>query len=477
MGWSDRKELPQGHGSSQQLRPLVAPLDPHGADKPMFPDSGMSAPLSQPMSAPLKRVPQPLLRNQPGPLPMPPPESREPHWSQYYQPHAALPLEEDDQYYRARQEQRQPQSQYREQALGVRDGPDQYRHMHVGESYRPRNGPQHYNLQAPPRALSPRSNRHQEGFDHEDSYSRQHTMPNEYAGQYNQRSRRNEPPLSPRIWSDYGRTMRPSSPLYGEESQHQRRMEYNQGGNYECETDWNDYRRRSSSQPLAWRMEADYDEDVISPRKKSPWETAMRSGLTSPAPVSILRSKADGSPPYHVTFSGSTEFPDEDSIASMRSRSSSSVSILQGIAVATKSGTSKTKRMQEESEARQQILKEIRQAMEMRDSSRSRSDVDFWESQVRSLQESLRNFGSDFTEGDDVREDRSATGGVPRLVENASRRGRVVAPIAEEFIKVRASADLEEGDQFSLRSGDTMIVATVPRGGVRKGEVFSIGIG
>ena len=84
---------------------------------------------------------------------------------------------------------------------------------------------------------------------------------------------------------------------------------------------------------------------------------------------------------------------------------------------------------------------------------------------------------SDFTEGDDVREDRSATGGVPRLVENASRRGRVVAPIAEEFIKVRASADLEEGDQFSLRSGDTMIVATVPRGGVRKGEVFTIGIG
>ena len=224
-------------------------------------------------------------------------------------------------------------------------------------------------------------------------------------------------------------------------------------------------------------MEADYDEDVISPRKKSPWETAMRSGLTSPAPVSILRSKADVSPPYHVAFSGSTEFPDEDSIASMRSRSSSSVSILQGIAVATKSGTSKTKRMQEESEARQQILKEIRQAMEMRDSSRSRSDVDFWELQVRSLQESLRNIGSDFTEGDDVREDRSATGGVPRLVENASRRGRVVAPIAEEFIKVRASADLEEGDQFSLRSGDTMIVATVPRGGVRKGEVFTIGIG
>jgi len=41
-------------------------------------------------------------------------------------------------------------------------------------------------------------------------------------------------------------------------------------------------------------------------------------------------------------------------------------------------------------------------------------------------------------------------------------------------IRIRAPSNLNEGHQLTLRRGGETIVATVPRGGVRAGEMFTV---
>ena len=43
-------------------------------------------------------------------------------------------------------------------------------------------------------------------------------------------------------------------------------------------------------------------------------------------------------------------------------------------------------------------------------------------------------------------------------------------------VKVRAPASLPEGYRFTAKMGDRTIVATVPSGGVLKGQIFSVPI-
>jgi hypothetical protein len=45
---------------------------------------------------------------------------------------------------------------------------------------------------------------------------------------------------------------------------------------------------------------------------------------------------------------------------------------------------------------------------------------------------------------------------------------------ASTIVKVRAPASLPEGYRFTAKMGDRTIVATVPKGGVQKGEIFSV---
>lgn len=219
-----------------------------------------------------------------------------------------------------------------------------------------------------------------------------------------------------------------------------------------------------------------------------------------------------------VTFSPSTELPDEDSYASQRSicsRSTASASVAHGVITSSMPGgrtsSLETRRMQEESEARQQVVAEIRQAMEMRDSARDVRDVEFWERQIITLNRALRKLGSSprtFTgssshaysggrdlltssslQNEETSSRTSSISGRSSGTARGIRRGEVfsVHPQEDEFhlaetsaliptknIKVRAPSNLNEGHQLTLRRGGETIVATVPRGGVRAGEVFTV---
>ena len=209
-----------------------------------------------------------------------------------------------------------------------------------------------------------------------------------------------------------------------------------------------------------------------------------------------------------VTFSPSTELPDEDSYASQRSigsRSTASVSLAHGVLTTSMTGdrtsSLETRRIQEESEARQQVVTEIRQAIEMRDSARDVRDVEFWERQIRMLNQALRKLGSSpraltglsdaYSGGRDLstssswqsEETSSRTSAISGRSGGATRgirRGdeydvaEIVSSIPAKNIKVRAPSNLNEGHQLTLRRGGETIVATVPRGGVRAGEVFTV---
>jgi hypothetical protein len=209
-----------------------------------------------------------------------------------------------------------------------------------------------------------------------------------------------------------------------------------------------------------------------------------------------------------VTFSPSTELPDEDSYASQRSigsRSAASVSVAHGVLTTSMTGdrtsSLETRRIQEESEARQQVVAEIRQAMEMRDSARDVRDVEFWERQIGMLNQALRKLGSSpraltglsdaYSGGRDLSTSSSwqseetssrtsAISGRSSGTTRGIRRGdeydvaEIVSSIPTKNIKVRAPSNLNEGHQLTLRRGGETIVATVPRGGVRAGEVFTV---
>jgi hypothetical protein len=227
-----------------------------------------------------------------------------------------------------------------------------------------------------------------------------------------------------------------------------------------------------------------------------------------------------------VTFSPSTEAPGRTSLASV---SHASDDHLKRIADANL--------MKEQSEARHQILKEIRQAMEMRDLTRDSTDRQFWDRQVSTLNASLqrlwdhhiahnggvgggseygRHFNDVSTMPVNIPDARAAVnnyttvkvqapdnlpaghqftirvngkpmkaqvpaGGVRkgdvftiRIPLNATPTTPGAAGAASSTIKVRAPASLPAGYRFTAKMGDRTIVATVPPGGVQKGEIFAV---
>lgn len=186
-----------------------------------------------------------------------------------------------------------------------------------------------------------------------------------------------------------------------------------------------------------------------------------------------------------VTFSPSTELPDEDSYASQRSigsRSTASASVAHGVITSplpgNRSTSLETKRMHEESEARQQIVAEIRQALEMRDSSRDVRDVEFWERQIKTLNRALRKLGnspSSFAGSSDASfGGRDLVASSSWQSEETSSRASAISGRSYGMVRVRAPADLPGGHQFTAMVHGSEIRATVPRGGVRGGETFSV---
>ena len=186
-----------------------------------------------------------------------------------------------------------------------------------------------------------------------------------------------------------------------------------------------------------------------------------------------------------VTFSPSTELPDEDSYASQRSigsRSTASASLAHGVITSPLPGSRTTslgtKRMYEESGARQQIVAEIRQAMEMRDSARDVRDVEFWGKQIKTLNRALRKLGSSPSSFTGSSSD-AYSGGRDLLAssswqsEEASSRASAISG-RSSIVRVKAPTDLPGGHEFTAMVHGSEIRATVPRGGVRRGETFSV---
>lgn len=198
----------------------------------------------------------------------------------------------------------------------------------------------------------------------------------------------------------------------------------------------------------------------------------------------------------------------------------------------------KAQRLHEQSEARQELIREIRQAMEMKKASTDPSDAAFWDKQVQKLSdrlgklmgstkkeraappvagrgESVRNSPLEHRRDQNTTFDDNGDKGLLREEyrdENSSAAGNGSASLRGgsgqswaqtddasdqrqhheqtatregtgrrydnndnmETAKVRAPADLPEGYVFKARSQGRTISATVPPGGVSKGDLFFV---
>jgi len=177
--------------------------------------------------------------------------------------------------------------------------------------------------------------------------------------------------------------------------------------------------------------------------------------------------------------------------------------------------------MKEQSEARHQILKEVRQAMEMRDLSTDARNRRFWERQMKTLNASLKrlwdvddeeSFSISEDRDDEInfeeqklnktslrnihaeespnykpepktptlsntRNDRETQNQSPTVSQN--QPPMVLSPASiNNFttIKVQAPESLPAGHQFTIRVNGKQMKAQVPSGGVNKGDVFTIRI-
>jgi len=133
--------------------------------------------------------------------------------------------------------------------------------------------------------------------------------------------------------------------------------------------------------------------------------------------------------------------------------------------------------LRQESEARQQILREIRQAQDMRDNAGNDDDKAFWDRQIDTLNESLLKLragvrgelGSTRTKATSTAENPIYEVDLPRETTTLQEPKQ-----RSETIKVRAPADLPEGKTFTARAGGRTVTATVPPGGVFKGDIFTV---
>jgi len=178
---------------------------------------------------------------------------------------------------------------------------------------------------------------------------------------------------------------------------------------------------------------------------------------------------------HEVSFSPSTDIPQEK--FEILEEASSTCSSIEKYA----QRISDAHRMKEQSEARHQILSEIRQATEMRRSATTDFDKGFWDKQIRTLNESLKKLF--IQQGMVLNADSLLKNFEEMALEESSAAESEtipnvpVAPVPvpkATTIKVRAPEDLPEGHQFTVRVDGKPLTLKVPEGGVSKGDIFSI---
>ena len=176
-----------------------------------------------------------------------------------------------------------------------------------------------------------------------------------------------------------------------------------------------------------------------------------------------------------VTFSPSTDLP---------ASSSSAFQDLTDTPLSSADHRTYTKRLadaaliKEQSEARHQILREVRQAMEMRDISNEIEHRLFWDKQIATLNESLKSLCSLHAPPSQHTGLRDSTNDAFNNGSGADVAWRMPSPSQSDHttVKVRAPENLPAGHQFTVRLNGRVLKATVPIGGVRKGDIFSIRI-
>lgn len=185
---------------------------------------------------------------------------------------------------------------------------------------------------------------------------------------------------------------------------------------------------------------------------------------------------------YEVSFSPSTDLPLEQ--FDLLNETESSCSSIEKYAKRVIGANL----LKEQSEARHQIMCEIRQANEMRKTATDDSDRIFWNKQLDTLNVSLKNLFS-VQSSTAIQEPLSSR----TNFELADGRREVLECVTSEYdqtpatpttlspptptaatIKVRAPEDLSGGHQFTVRVDGKPIVLKVPEGGVLKGDCFSI---
>lgn len=173
-----------------------------------------------------------------------------------------------------------------------------------------------------------------------------------------------------------------------------------------------------------------------------------------------------------VTFSPSTEVPRGGSAGSVMSDEH-----FKRIADANL--------MKEQSEARHQILREVRQAMDMRDLAVEPEDRLFWDRQVSTLNASLRRLWDNHAPESGIARAPAARqsyeNSVPRsqnhhVPPTPPQSHHVPPKVVNSYttVKVQAPDNLPAGHQFTIRVNGKPMKAQVPGGGVRKGDVFTI---
>ena len=218
--------------------------------------------------------------------------------------------------------------------------------------------------------------------------------------------------------------------------------------------------------------------------RKEPLEFVIDKSREKKEPLEFVIDVSQNFEDREVTFSPSTEVPRTSSVSS-----SSQVSQEHFKRIAD------ANLMKEQSEARHQILKEVRQAMEMRDLANDVADRQFWDRQVNTLNASLQRLwdnhipGNDLGSGSEYGHPSNLTDAVaakqhtaPAPVNNYATvklqaPENLPAPVNNfTTVKVQAPDNLPAGHKFSIRVNGKAMTAQVPSGGVRKGDVFTIRI-
>jgi len=135
------------------------------------------------------------------------------------------------------------------------------------------------------------------------------------------------------------------------------------------------------------------------------------------------------------------------------------------------------------SKARRQVIEEMKRTCTMRAKASCSAETSFWDEQIKALNDSILELTARMKIKKGGKQLDETTKIFGNAVENFIEDSRCVlascavpppSKLNKNLIKVKAPESLPEGYTFTAYLGEKSILATVPSGGVIKGEIFSV---